>query len=113
MPRKTYHLAAMTPADFDRLAAAKPRTSPGVIAACRSVLVDGHSIAAAAANRGFTRQRLKAALDRINPVGVPLDWERRWVALPADKMQQVIELERQARASLMQGGATVGRKDGP
>ncbi len=103
MPRRSHHIAAMTPAEFESVVRAHPGLQAKVIAAARAVLVDGKSITAAAEPQGFSKQRLAKALDRLNPATLPEGWVRRWVALPLDSMDRVIDMERAAREQLRGG----------
>lgn len=90
----------MAPAEFESVVRAHPGLQTRVIAAARAVLVDGKSITAAAEGVDFTKQRLAKALVRLNPATLPDGWMRRWVALPVDDMDRVIEMERTAREKL-------------
>lgn len=100
MPRKTHHQGALEYDEFDALVAAHPKMQAPVIAACRAVLIDGMTITAAANELGYTKQRLKTALDTLNPGRKPEGWVRRWVVLPASQMRQVMQMERAARREL-------------
>jgi hypothetical protein len=74
--------------------------TPRGLEAARAVLVDGANPDHVAAQIGAKRQLVHAWATKLFDVLVPPGWVTRSVTLPADLMDQVIELEERSRAAL-------------
>jgi hypothetical protein len=104
MPQLSRHAQAMSAEAFDQALALHPRIQSTAAEAARAVLVDGLSCAAAGKKHGVTRQRVHAAVSTLHQDETPEGWERRIVTLPPELMQQVLQMEHEARAKAGRGG---------
>ena len=96
----------MTPEEFDAL---RPRLD--TVALAREVLVDGRSQVDVAKGHGITKQRVSGMVARVIAAAhdVPATWQRVEVWVPPELVDQVRQLEAQARAALQE--RNTGGKD--
>ena len=94
----------MSAAEFDQALTLHPRIQASTAEAARAVLVEGLTCSAAGKKHGVTRQRVHAAVSTLHQDDTPQGWERRIVTLPPELMQQVLQMEHQARSKAGRGG---------
>ena len=91
----------MTTDEFDSLGARLGRMTPESVAIARAVLVDGLPKFVVAQQHKLTKPRVGAIVERVLAAAqdVPKDWVRVEIWLPPELVQQVREMEAQARAN--------------
>lgn len=96
----------MTPDEFDAVQARLGRMTIDTLRLAREVLVEGKSQAEVAAANNFTRQRINLAVTRVLKAAsdVPSDWQKVEVWLPPAMVEQVRNMEVEARQQAQQGG---------
>ncbi len=101
----------MTPEEFDALRPRLGRLSLDTVALAREVLVDGRSQVDVAKGHGITKQRVSGMVARVIDAAhdVPATWQRVEVWVPPELVDQVRQLEAQARAALQE--RNTGGKD--
>lgn len=92
----------LTAEQFEQAVAAFPRLSDAGKAAAQSVLVDGLSQSDVAADLGIHRQQVNKWVREIyeSYLGCPDGWRVEVVMLPADQMEQVKAMEKEARKAI-------------
>jgi hypothetical protein len=96
---KTLSSPLMTPEEFEGVQSRLGRMTLDTVRLAREVLVEGKSQVEVATANNLTRQRVSLAVNRIMKAAsdIPADWQKVEVWLPPAMIEQVKQMEIEAR----------------